>query len=102
MREKTFLCFRYFTRYTGKGRYNVKCQVVGDDDTNVNGGFINSKEGRSIPMAPGGSPVCCGSNTITPDSILASTGNFTRSAVGGAFQVCFVIKTYILNTDVQF
>ena len=44
-------------------------------------------QGRSIPMAPGGSPVCCGSDTLTADSQLSSTGNFSRSAVGGAFQV---------------
>ena len=38
-------------------------------------------------MAPGGSPVCCGSDTLTADSQLSNTGNFSRSAVGGAFQV---------------
>ena len=84
--EEYFVC-RFFTHYTGKGRYNVKCQVVGDDDTKVNEGFINSKDGRSIPMAPGGTPMCCGSDTITPDSVLSKSGNFTRSAAGGAFQV---------------
>ena len=36
--------FRYFTHYTGKGRYSVKCQVIGDSDTQVNEGFINSKQ----------------------------------------------------------
>ena len=83
-----FICVcRFFTHYTGKGRYNVKCQVVGDDDTQVNEGFINNREGRTIPMAPGGTPMCCGSDTITPDSVLSDTGNFTRSAAGGAFQV---------------
>ena len=35
---------RYFTHYTGQGRYNVKCQVVGDDDTQVNEGFINGRK----------------------------------------------------------
>jgi len=78
---------RFFTHYTGKGRYNVKCQVVGDDDTKVNEGFINNREGRTIPMAPGGTPMCCGSDTITPDSVLTKSGNFTRSAAGGAFQI---------------
>ena len=38
-------------------------------------------------MSPGGSPMCCGSDTLTADSKLTSTGNFSRSAVGGAFQV---------------
>ena len=36
--------FRYFTHYTGKGRYSVKCQVIGDSETQVNEGFINSKQ----------------------------------------------------------
>ena len=81
--------FRFFTHYTGRGRYNVKCQVAGDGDTQVNEGFINNrkKQGRAIPMTPGGSPMCCGSNTITEDSVLTDTGNFTRNAAGGAFQV---------------
>merc|ERR1712013_732041 len=42
---------RYFSQYTGRGRYSVKCQVVGDDDTKVNDGFITAK--KSIPMLPG-------------------------------------------------
>ena len=86
---------RFFTHYTGRGRYNVKCQVIGDSDTQVNEGFINNrKKGRSIPMAPGGSPMCCGSNTITEDSVLSDTGNFTRTATGGAFQVSYKMTIY--------
>ena len=62
---------RYFTKYTNKTRYSVKCQIEGDDDT----GFITQKEGtksiaemvqletsrifRSYPAQPSGtSPVC--------------------------------------------
>jgi len=75
---------RYFSQYTGRGRYSVKCQVVGDDDTKVNDGFITSK--KSIPMVPG-TPMCCGSNTINPDSKLTNTGNFTRQSSAGSFQV---------------
>jgi len=75
---------RYFSQYTGRGRYSVKCQVVGDDDTKVNDGFITAK--KSIPMLPG-TPMCCGSNTINPDSKLSNTGNFTRQAAAGSFQV---------------
>ena len=62
---------RYFTKYDGKARYSVKCQIEGDDDT----GFITQKEGtksiadmvqletskifRSYPAQPSGtSPVC--------------------------------------------
>merc|ERR1711874_362217 len=75
---------RYFSHYTGKGRYSVKCQVVGNNNTKVNDGFITSK--KSIPMMPG-TPMCCGSNTITPDSRLTSTGIFSRQAAAGSFQV---------------
>lgn len=28
---------------TGTGRYSVKCEVVGDDDTQINEGFITSR-----------------------------------------------------------
>jgi len=75
---------RYFSQYTGKGRYSVKCQVIGTDDTKVNDGFITSK--RSIPMLPG-TPMCCGSNTINADSKLTNTGNFSRQSAAGSFQV---------------
>ena len=37
-------------------------------------------------MEPG-TPVCCGSDALRPNSTLTNTGNFTRSSVGGAFQV---------------
>merc|ERR1719347_874576 len=77
---------RYFTHYTGKGRYSVKCQVIGDGDTQVNEGFINSKQDPEY-LVNAGSPMCCGSNAISPDTVLSKTGNFTRSGAGGAFQV---------------
>ena len=57
-------------------------------------------QGRSIPMAPGGSPVCCGSDTLTADSQLSSTGNFSRSAVGGAFQVRWATGGWITDNVV--
>ena len=41
---------RYFTHYTGRGRYSVKCQVVGDGDTQVNGGFINNKQVKGLSI----------------------------------------------------
>ena len=50
---------------------------------------------RSIPMKPG-TPVCCGSDALRPGSTLTNTGNFTRSSVGGAFQV----KVNISGSDV--
>jgi len=77
---------RYFTHYTGKGRYSVKCQVIGDSETQVNEGFINSKQDPEY-LVNAGSPMCCGSNAVSPDSVLSSTGNFTRSGAGGAFQI---------------
>jgi len=76
---------RYFAKYTGKGRYSVKCQVSGDDDTNVNGGFTGS---RVFPENPDPTtPLCCGSDAMPPGSQETPTGNFTRQAAGGAFQV---------------
>jgi len=84
---------RYFTKYTGDGRYSVKCEVSGGDDTQVNEGFIVSRDSngkqrnkRSIPMEPIPTPMCCGSNTVRPDSVLKSTGNFTRMSAGGSFK----------------
>merc|ERR1719259_1397436 len=82
---------RYFTKYTVKGRYSVKCQVAGNDGTQVNEGFIQTREKRmvglkSLPEKPG-TPICCGSNTLRPNSKLSNTGNFTRQAAGGSFQV---------------
>eukprot|EP00091_Calanus_sinicus_P012585 TRINITY_DN2823_c0_g1_i3.p1 TRINITY_DN2823_c0_g1~~TRINITY_DN2823_c0_g1_i3.p1 ORF type:complete len:294 (-),score=70.86 TRINITY_DN2823_c0_g1_i3:49-930(-) len=75
---------RYFTHYTGKGRYSVKCQVVGTEDTKVNEGFITSK--KSIPMTPG-TPMCCGGDTVNANSKLSSTGNFSRQSAAGSFQI---------------
>ena len=37
--------------------------------------------GRYIPEKPG-TQVCCGSDTVFPDSVLSDTGNFTRQAAG--------------------
>ena len=83
---------RYFTQYNGhNGRYSLKCQVKGDEDT----GFIVQKEGvksignsvKTYPSKPSiSSPVCCGSssgNNIDTES----TGNFTRKATGISFKV---------------
>jgi hypothetical protein len=92
---------RYFTKYDGNnGRYTLRCQVKGNDDTN----FITEKEGaiklanldhtrileRSYPLKPvaGSSPVCCGSST-GENVATKPTGNFTRQAGGVSFKVCF-------------
>ena len=40
---------------------------------------------RALPMA-NQTRLCCGSNTVFPDSKLTSTGNFTRQSAGGSFQ----------------
>merc|ERR1719391_1523219 len=53
---------RYFAQYSGTGRYSVKCQVTGQDDTKVNEGFIQARS-RSIPMV-NGTRMCCGSTTV--------------------------------------
>lgn len=84
---------RYFTKYNGNnGRYTVKCQVKGDENTN----FISQKagakkvgpKGRSYPLNPtgGSSPVCCGS-TSGSNIKTEPTGNFTRVATGPSFKV---------------
>jgi len=76
---------RYFAQFTGKGRYSVKCQVAGDENTGVNGGFTG---GRVYPQVHDPhSPLCCGSNALSPDAKVSKTGNFTRQAAGGGFQV---------------
>ena len=67
---------RYFTQYTGKGRYSVKCQVTGNKDTGVNGGFIGAKVFPKVPDPH--SPLCCGSDAMPPGSQKTPTGNFSR------------------------
>merc|ERR1719209_631791 len=76
---------RYFAKYTGKGRYSVKCQVSGDEETGVNDGFTSSRVFPQIPDPH--SPLCCGSDAMPPGSKTTKTGNFTRQAAGGAFKV---------------
>ena len=85
---------RYFTRYDGTdGRYTLRCQVKGDDETE----FVTQKSGvksvtakpsRSYPLDPmgGGSAVCCGSS-IGENVETESTGNFTRKTNGNSFKV---------------
>jgi hypothetical protein len=54
----------------------VKCQVTGDADTNINGGFTGN---RVYPQQHDPStPLCCGSDAMPPGSTLTATGNFTR------------------------
>ena len=76
MEEALGIVSRYFTQFTGKGRYSVKCQVTGTDDTGVNGGFIAAKVFPRVPDPH--SPLCCGSDAMPPGSVVTPTGNFTR------------------------
>ena len=75
---------KYFSHYTGKGRYGVKCKVEGDQDTGVNGGFLGI---RSASPASPGTPLCCGSDALSPSANVTRTGNFSRQAAGGGFRV---------------
>ena len=83
---------RYFSKYesTDDTRFTLRCQVIGDEDTN----FVTSKSGaktlglmRSYPLDPTDSTaaVCCGSS-IGEDIETESTGNFTRLATGKSFK----------------
>jgi len=78
---------RYFNQFTGKGRYNVKCEVNGDRETVFSNGFKYNKNDRSLPMKSGGSPLCCGSDAVNPDSDLIPTGAFVRYYLAGSFNV---------------
>ena len=90
---------RYFTQYNGhNGRYSLKCQVKGDEET----GFIVQKNGaksignsiKTYPSKPSiTSPVCCGSSS-GDDIKTESTGNFTRKATGISFKVWVSIKIF--------
>ena len=87
---------RYFSRYDGfDGRYTLRCQVIGDDDTD----FITQKSGtksisklnvdsRSYPLNPSKatSPICCGSSTGN-NVETQKTGNFSRKTNGNSFKV---------------
>ena len=110
---------RYFANFEEDGRYILRCQVmrkrtkittpcsisrkcvqvVGDENTDVNGGFIIEKRRevffnrflspRGYPLDPtaGGAPICCGSNTVNENTIREPTGNFSRTASGGSISV---------------
>ena len=92
---------RYFSKYESRDdtRFTLRCQVIGDEDTN----FVTSKSGaktlelmKSYPLDPTDSTaaVCCGSS-IGEDIETESTGNFTRLATGKSFKA-----TNIPNSDV--
>ncbi len=98
-----------YADFTDNGRYSLKCEVFGDEYTEVNNGFIISKKvtapsvgpdtSRQCPMSRSfwlhpedlhrGPPICCGSDAISEISVPSTkTGDFEREAVGGTFKVC--------------
>ena len=85
---------RYFTTFDSSKepvRYSLKCQVEGTDSSQINQGFIDARRHRikrSLPSTPSmDNPICCGSNTVTDNSILKPTGNFRRASAGGSIEV---------------
>ena len=83
---------RYFARYEyGDGRYLIKCQVSSTDESEVNGGFINSrnflKDAKAYPINGASTPPCCGSTTVNADTIREPTGAFSRQASGGSVKL---------------
>jgi Mg-chelatase subunit ChlD len=84
---------RYFTSFVPSAaevRYTLKCQVESTDDSSINQGFLDarnlyhsSSHARSLPKRPSpDSPICCGSSTVTEDSVLVPTGQFGRTETG--------------------
>ena len=91
--KKTLLIIyfpRYFAKYTGKGRYSVKCQVSGDDETGVNNGFTSSRVFPRIPDPH--SPLCCGSDAMPPGAKTTPTGNFTRLILAPHCMSVWILK----------
>ncbi|XP_063590520.1 calcium-activated chloride channel regulator 4A-like [Penaeus indicus] len=73
---------RYYTVYPDAGRYSVEVQVWGDDYTFVNNG--SEKSSQQVLKTP---TYCCGSVVPSDPEHGVSTGNFSRTAAAGAFQV---------------
>ena len=88
---------RYFAGFDDDGRYTLKCQVTGDDYTDVNGGFLNENRLRTLAHYKNGMrtvqgsspvlPICCGSDTVNANTVRIPTGGFERPATGGSFKV---------------
>ncbi|XP_042884903.1 calcium-activated chloride channel regulator 1-like [Penaeus japonicus] len=89
---------RYLTKYSSTGRYSVKAQVWNDGSALINNGFTTSRrKKRSHPAARNRrsvsahpldkTPYCCGSVVPLDLATATPTGNFTRVAPGGSFQV---------------
>ncbi|ROT66655.1 hypothetical protein C7M84_015309 [Penaeus vannamei] len=90
----------YLTTYSSVGRYSVKAQVWNDGSALVNNGFTTSRKKRSHPAARNirsvsahpldKTPYCCGSVVPLDPATATPTGNFTRVAPGGSFQVTVI------------
>jgi len=83
---------KYFTEFllnVDETRYTLNCYVVGNENTMVNQGSPEaSVKSKSLPKAPSPQmPSCCGSTALKEDSILNSTGIFSRSKSGGLISV---------------
>ncbi|XP_063886364.1 LOW QUALITY PROTEIN: calcium-activated chloride channel regulator 1-like [Scylla paramamosain] len=90
---------RYFTQFVSEGRYAVKAQVWDDGSSFINNGFITSRRRRFIDMLlassrfPGlrdelvANEYCCGSVVPFNPETAVPTGNFTRTAAAGSFNV---------------
>ena len=68
---------RFYVTVNSTGRYSLQCQVWDDGSAYINDGFI----ANSFPVD--GLPSFRTLSSAQP----TATGNFTRFAVGGAFQV---------------
>ncbi|XP_045111844.1 calcium-activated chloride channel regulator 1-like isoform X2 [Portunus trituberculatus] len=90
---------RYFTQFVSEGRYAVKAQVWDDGSSFINNGFITSRRKRFVDMLLTSShfsgirdelvanEYCCGSVVPFNPETAVPTGNFTRTAAAGSFNV---------------
>ena len=95
---------RYFTSFlpsAAEVRYTLKCQVESTDDSAINQGFLDAQKnrnklahGRSLPKRPSPDvPICCGSSTVSEDSVLTATGAFGRTQTGGMISIVMSDQT---------
>ncbi|XP_027221462.2 calcium-activated chloride channel regulator 4A [Penaeus vannamei] len=73
---------RYYTLYSGAGRYSVEVQVWDDGYAYVNNGYEKSKQ--QFLKTP---TYCCGSVVPASPDLGTPTGNFSRTVTVGSFQV---------------
>ncbi|XP_045111841.1 calcium-activated chloride channel regulator 1-like isoform X1 [Portunus trituberculatus] len=90
---------RYFTQFVSEGRYAVKAQVWDEGSSFINNGFITSRRKRLLdtPLASSrfhgirdelvANEYCCGSIVPFNPETAVPTGNFTRTAAAGSFNV---------------